>query len=120
MEPRKKRPRIQKSAVVNLKELNTLAKKAKSRETELSKPKLKAKKLKSIRAFFGKLNLSDAEYQRLGQAAMVLMKYYNYEIVKKIENINNQPIEVVVYPKRVLALIYRLHGYLTMDLIERN
>ncbi len=104
---KKRRPRI----TVN---------KVKTDAAPKQRPKLKAKKLFTIREYFSKFELRDRDYELLGQSAMVLMKYYNYEIFKKIENINGERIAVVLYPKRILSLIYRLRGYITHSDLRTN
>lgn len=122
MEPRKKRPRISKPVNVNMsgrdlfKVIDRYQPPKPKRDPNAPKPQLRGRKMKTLREYFEKFNLSDAEYQRLGMCAMELMKYYNYRIEKKSEIINGQSVEVMTYPKRVLSIIFRLRGFLTSDL----
>lgn len=124
MEPRKKRPRISKPVNVNMtvsgkdlfKAIDRYQPPKPKRDPNAPKPQLRGRKMKTLREYFGKFNLSDAEYQRLGMAGSELMKYYNYKIEKRIEVINGQSVEVMTYPKRVLSIIFRLRGFLTSDL----
>jgi hypothetical protein len=76
------------------------------------KPIVKREKRKTLRQQFEKLGITDEDYIKLGMAGVSLMKFYKIDIVKRKETVNGLLIETVVYPQKILSILYALRGYL--------